>query len=1063
MVRKNSKLPDDVRYEHFAALSRHADDRAVYASKDRLTGRDVIVKTSAVTLAAQEARALLAVPSGIVPRLLDAYWHPTDGLHLILEELAGATLLEAAPDLDRAEIPSLVACIAQHLGALHRAGLTHCDIKPANILIRAHAGRPDVRLLDLGFAQSHSLDGAQERGGTPPFMSPELARGWAIDGRADQYSLGMTLVGLFPDIAEDARWSTILTRLCEAVPARRYPTMLAVRDQITAEFALDSRIAVPPTFGAGSLRGREDERQALLARIHSTADLHLILAARPGTGLTRFLLELLLDVAADAGPAMRLLDLADLRAVAGERIASFLQDSRVTGGILVVGAPDPSPRLRAIERQWGRALCEELTTPRWARRRLPPIDAPATAEIVTESLGAGGAAAEALGAALHEETEGDLRAASHGFATVVARCGSEEGLAWTLDDDQLRRRLAAWESPVCEPSFASVSAECQESLQVFAHAGSALPRTVAESLLEHFSSPRSLAELLDEGYLQPEGGDRVAMITARLAREVNTLEGDRAQVVDRWLHENWAPDPTRPAETLRACARARRLGDGAVERTHLSAALTHAHRVRQWDALRQFYLYPDARAEEWSLELAHRRVAALRTILEDEWSTGRLLFVLAEGLRPVRPDLTHQLFEEVVAIEDDPASRDALGLILDRSVSRSAWEEYDHWLDVNTERTARGHGVHPGILGFCDARRALSEGKVDAGIARAAGAAQALLGSGSPFEGLTLQLLAFLKLSSDPAEGLATMRAAYDAAQDQDLKAQMCKNLALMHSQRGDFRAAAECADEGIRNLQGGISPGRTASLRLERAAAWANLGNLDAAMREGRTLLTLTVVRQVRSYEVTARLLLAYCHLYHHTSRRALAHAARAWQMSAQGCFPGLEGYCLRLLVDILLDLEAWDAVAAVAEDLQLTKVGANPADVTSAARAAALVSQARGDLEGAAKQLEVVADKARSLNQPEATARYLHHMGILQLALGNAARAREYLETERALLAGTGYHYYRGRAELVLSRAAWLLEDEEGARAALDEAIAQAEGAQCQGLLAQCLLTRAERELAE
>jgi hypothetical protein len=78
------------------------------------------------------------------------------------------------------------------LGHAHSRHVVHRDVKPANIMLEAGSR---VILTDFGISKaaqgSAQLTGTGTIIGTPHYMAPEQARGQAVDGRADQYALGI--------------------------------------------------------------------------------------------------------------------------------------------------------------------------------------------------------------------------------------------------------------------------------------------------------------------------------------------------------------------------------------------------------------------------------------------------------------------------------------------------------------------------------------------------------------------------------------------------------------------------------------------------------------------------------------------------------------------------------------------------------------------------------------------------------------------------------------------------------------------------------------------------------
>jgi hypothetical protein len=122
-------------------------------------------------------------------------------LYVVMELLQGRTLHKALKD---GPIPSEEAArigigVARGLRHAHEQGLVHRDVKPLNVmLVRDDEGREQPKLMDFGLVKSmrtedESMTVVGQFMGTPAFMSPEQARGQAVDERTDLYALGVML------------------------------------------------------------------------------------------------------------------------------------------------------------------------------------------------------------------------------------------------------------------------------------------------------------------------------------------------------------------------------------------------------------------------------------------------------------------------------------------------------------------------------------------------------------------------------------------------------------------------------------------------------------------------------------------------------------------------------------------------------------------------------------------------------------------------------------------------------------------------------------------------------
>lgn len=159
-------------------LATHADPSEMEGMRDRLI---------------REAQSAGRLSHPGIVTIFDA--GEQDGLAYVAMELVeGRSLAEmlSGDDVPDAKLDFLAALLTEAGSALDYAsanGVIHRDVKPANIMVSDRS----FKLLDFGVARvaSGQATRAGTVFGTPNYMSPEQVQGRKVDGRADQFSLGV--------------------------------------------------------------------------------------------------------------------------------------------------------------------------------------------------------------------------------------------------------------------------------------------------------------------------------------------------------------------------------------------------------------------------------------------------------------------------------------------------------------------------------------------------------------------------------------------------------------------------------------------------------------------------------------------------------------------------------------------------------------------------------------------------------------------------------------------------------------------------------------------------------
>jgi eukaryotic-like serine/threonine-protein kinase len=190
----------------------------VYRATDTNLGRQVAIKVLPEAFA-QEAERLARFEREA--KMLASLSHPNiaiihglekaEGVRaLVMELVDGPTLADriAQGPIPLADARAIAKQIAEALEAAHEQGIIHRDLKPANIKVRDDG---TVKVLDFGLAKAldpapSTIDASQSSTitspamtrmgvilGTAAYMSPEQARGKAVDKRADIWAFGCLL------------------------------------------------------------------------------------------------------------------------------------------------------------------------------------------------------------------------------------------------------------------------------------------------------------------------------------------------------------------------------------------------------------------------------------------------------------------------------------------------------------------------------------------------------------------------------------------------------------------------------------------------------------------------------------------------------------------------------------------------------------------------------------------------------------------------------------------------------------------------------------------------------
>jgi serine/threonine-protein kinase len=296
----------------------------VWRARDEKLDRDVAIKLLGPDADdafrarfADEARRAAAV---VHPNVVTVFDEGRDGADafMVMELVPGKTLREIVAErgpMPPHEVSRLIRQVAAALDAAHAAGVIHCDVKPANVIVD-----PDgtAKLTDFGIARAARDRDEQELLGTARYIAPERVEGGPVTARTDVYGLGLVtyelltgrpafdgatseelvrerLVGPPPSlrlarVGIDERLDPIVGRALATAPDRRYASAGAFARAFSEVADRDS----DPTSSLGRIAGvrsgrgwtwpRFDNSVAILAVLAILFALFLFFSSFPKSG-----------------------------------------------------------------------------------------------------------------------------------------------------------------------------------------------------------------------------------------------------------------------------------------------------------------------------------------------------------------------------------------------------------------------------------------------------------------------------------------------------------------------------------------------------------------------------------------------------------------------------------------------------------------------------------------------------------------------------------------------------------------------------------------------------------
>lgn len=370
--------------------------------RDRLTDARLALKVLGGRAGQREADALVrevVALSGLeglgLPRILQMGRLPKSDRLYVLRELVDGKSLDHRSEQDPLGAMVALAQSARQLTVLHRGGLLHGDIKPANIILRSNGG---VTLVDLGLAAPWKEGGVTPEGLTPRYAAPELLHGRPLTVRSEIFSLGFIL-GELLELASsqlDPPKTDAIRRIVERAtafePASRHPSADEFASELSLALGLSSDSNSPAGAFVWPIRGIDATAAKLLAVVGQVVPgAGLRVAGPEGSGRSLLLRRLAFSLGIAGEPIVMLDDvtagvaeaaIAELDAGASRPDAYYLVDDAERL------SPEVTARIRSLSERGARVIWvgSSTLTETFDTFEVPPLDRETLVELMRGAL-----------------------------------------------------------------------------------------------------------------------------------------------------------------------------------------------------------------------------------------------------------------------------------------------------------------------------------------------------------------------------------------------------------------------------------------------------------------------------------------------------------------------------------------------------------------------------------------------------------------------------------------------------------------------------------------------------